>query len=190
MGCSVTRSSVERAPARAANSAPVTPEGTEAKAAALARTFTGEKLEWLKCVAHDKRIPPRAFEVAFAIVQHVNAKTQRTNPSDETISDETGSCLRDVLRARKRLRDAGWLTWERTGGTNVYQMLFAIINAMLDSIENKRGLRKDRREDRRRNRWSPNTRVISEARRYDSEVRSQTDTVVMSRYENRVRHTP
>jgi hypothetical protein len=128
------------------------PTASETLAADLARSFTSQKLEWLKCVMSDADVPPRTFEVAFCIVQHVNAGKGYAYVSDETIADETGSCIRDVQRARNTLRDTGWLKWKRTGEANVYTPLYHKMSAALDAILVKRDLRQERREGRRCNR--------------------------------------
>jgi hypothetical protein len=120
------------------------------KADELAGSSTALKLDWLTCVAYDPDISPSTFEVAFAIVQHVNWKKGVAYVSDATIAEKTGICTRDVLRARKRLRDAGWLTWDRTGGANIYKPLFDKMNAVLDELTVKRDARRERFKSKRR----------------------------------------
>jgi hypothetical protein len=77
------------------------------------RTFTGQKLDWLTVVSADRTLKPAAFEVAFCIVQHVNAKTLIAILSDDVIIEKTGISRAEVERHRKSLRAAGWLTWRR-----------------------------------------------------------------------------
>jgi hypothetical protein len=120
-----------------------------ASAKAAKASFTGQKLDWLKCVAADPRIKPRTFEIAFAIMQHVNARTGETMLSDETLGDETGSARRDVYRARKALIDSGWLACRRSKLATVYRPLTRNINRALDLLTLKRDARKERRDKRR-----------------------------------------
>lgn len=113
------------------------------------QTFTGRKLDWLKCCAFDRRIQPWDFEVAFVISQHVNARTLSAMLSDEAIADEAGGSPRNVRRARERLRSAGWIKWRRTRTANIYEMLFEKIGGILDAITAVRDERRDRRNARR-----------------------------------------
>jgi hypothetical protein len=96
------------------------------------RRFTGDKLDWMTALSADPRLDARAFEVGFCIAQHVNSKSGRAIVSDETISDKTGIPKRWVLRARKALKEAGWINWRRTRTANVYWTLGDRINAVTD----------------------------------------------------------
>jgi len=96
------------------------------------RTFTGDKLDWMTALSADPRLDARAFEVGFCIAQHVNSKSGRAIVSDDTISDKTGIPKRWVLRARKNLKEAGWINWRRTRTANVYWTLGGRINAVTD----------------------------------------------------------
>lgn len=84
------------------------------------RSFTSEKLNWMAGLAADPRIDSRAFEVGFCIAQHVNKERRTAILSDETIRDATNIPTRWVRRARRLLRDAGWIDWKRTRTANVY----------------------------------------------------------------------
>jgi hypothetical protein len=128
---------------------------TTAKAHELASSSTALKLEWLNCVAFDPDISPSTFEVGFAIIQHVNWHTVHAMVSDATLAEKTGICTREVQRARKRLRDARWLTWKRTGGANLYKPQFEKMNAVLDELTIKRNERQERYRSRRRHRTHP-----------------------------------
>jgi hypothetical protein len=96
------------------------------------RSFTGEKLDWMTALSADPRVDARAFEVGFCIAQHVNAESRLAIVSDDTISDKTGIPKRCVLRARRNLRDAGWINWRRTRTANIYCCLPDRINAVTD----------------------------------------------------------
>jgi hypothetical protein len=53
-------------------------------------TFTGQRLDWEKCLRFDRRILPFPYEVACAIASH--ARPDGTAyVSDETLADEVGS---------------------------------------------------------------------------------------------------
>jgi hypothetical protein len=88
-------------------------------------TFTGRRLDMLKCVNADPRLRPYDFKVAFTISSHVNEKTGVAILSDELIAHETGGSPRSVRDARTRLRKAGWIGWQRTyNGPNTYWLCF------------------------------------------------------------------
>jgi hypothetical protein len=98
-------------------------------------TFTGTKIDWLKCIAFDRKVQPYDFRVAFVIAQHLNIRTGTTMLSDETIAAESGGVsTRHVRRARDRLRKAGWLTWHNTSTANVYRPDYARMNHVLDAM--------------------------------------------------------
>jgi hypothetical protein len=119
------------------------PQHTEANLA----SFTGRKLDWLKCLAFDRRLQPQPFDfkVAFVIAQHVNQRTGSAMLSDDTIAYEAGGgSERNALRARKRLRDAGWLTWHRTRTANVYRLSFDKVERTLDMMTAAREARREK----------------------------------------------
>jgi hypothetical protein len=113
------------------------------------KTFTADKFNWLDCVVNDRDLKPAAFKVAYAIMQHVNAETLIAWLSDETLVDITGISRPQVQRHRESLKDAGWLTWERTQDANHYTPLFDRVKAGLDDILAKRAKRKELRKTRR-----------------------------------------
>jgi hypothetical protein len=113
-----------------------------------AKSHTAQKFDWLTCLAVDVRVKPRAFEVGFVIIQHVNMHSKRAWLSDEAISDASGSCKRDVQRCRDQLRKFGWLTWKRTRTANIYTPLFDQVNVFRELIELQRNERSDRRAKR------------------------------------------
>jgi len=114
------------------------------------RKFTTRKLEWLQCVAHDPKIRPWAFEVAFCIMTHLNEGNGRSWVSDETLGDESSSPQRTVRRARVQLRDTGWLKWRRTSTANSYEPLYDKVSRTIDALVIKRDQRQERRKIRRR----------------------------------------
>ncbi len=60
-------------------------------------TFTGLKLDLLKCIVFDRQMMPYDLEVAFVILQHVNEKTGLAILSDEAIAGLTrGGSVRNV----------------------------------------------------------------------------------------------
>jgi hypothetical protein len=89
----------------------------------IRRIATGEKFDWIDAVMADHRIDARAKVVAFCMVRHINRETGFALVSDAVIRDETGIPWRGVVRARNRLRAAGWIRWRRTGRANVYAIL-------------------------------------------------------------------
>jgi hypothetical protein len=114
--------------------------------------WTSMKLDMLTCLNFDRRVPPRAFKVAFCILQHVNAETRTARLTDETIAEVTAGSERHVVTARKLLRDLGWFTWERTRDANVYRPNFDQVNRLLDALAVRRDLRHERQRKRRERR--------------------------------------
>lgn len=110
------------------------------------RKFTSEKLNWLDCVVRDHRLKPGAFKVAFVIMQHVGSGTGIAYPSDETIAAISGISRPQVQRHRESLRNAGWLSWERTQNSNRYTPLFHKVNAALDEMAIQQDRRRELRE--------------------------------------------
>ena|SRR5271156_5141976 len=95
-------------------------------------TFTGRKLDWLKCVRFDRRVNDHAYRVLAVIGDHLNEKTGRTILSDKTIAFEAGgSGSRTARRARNLLMETGWLKWHRTRTANIYEPDFSRVNATL-----------------------------------------------------------
>lgn len=109
------------------------------------RSFTGNKLDWMGAVMSDPRLDARAFEIAFCIAQHVNQQTGIAFLSDEVIADKTGIPGRWISRARRALRETGWIGWKRTGRANVYWTLGDNLNAIVDH----QIMLKDQRDQRR-----------------------------------------
>lgn len=106
------------------------------------KSWTSEKLEWLRCVSVDSQVKPGMFETAFAIIQHVNARTRVAIISDRTISDATNISTAEVFRHRVGLRKLGWITWARRRRGLRIRPLFDRINTMLDELDHRRQLRK------------------------------------------------
>jgi hypothetical protein len=113
------------------------------------KTFTGKKLDWLRCVSFDRRLQkyPYDFKVAFQIAQHVNEKRGTAFVSDAVIADKAGGGTpRNVAKARKRLSEFGWITWRRTRTANVYTLDFAKVNDTLDTMTIWSDERRERRQ--------------------------------------------
>jgi hypothetical protein len=129
-------------------------------------TFTGQRLEWLKCVNYDRRLKdcPAALKVAFVIATHVTENGSSIpgialNPgeaciSDEAIADKAGGLhRRHVIRARNRLNETGYLNWRRTRSANVYRLDYGQVSRVLDLMDASNQARKEqqkRRKDRPR----------------------------------------
>lgn len=87
---------------------------------------TRQIFDWLNGVLADRKIPPAAFKLAYAIAQHVNAATGVAFPSKGRLGSIIGVDDRSVVRLARRLRDAGHIDIEMRGGrhlTNRYRLL-------------------------------------------------------------------
>ena len=77
------------------------------------------------------------------IVDHLNEKTETAYPSDNTIAFETGSGWpRKVVRARRNLREAGWLNWKHTRTVNVYMVNWTKAAEILAILKRESAARK------------------------------------------------
>jgi helix-turn-helix protein len=97
----------------------------------------------------DPRVYSEAKLVGICIMNHVNARNGQAWVSDETVADKICMSIRAVVRARKLLRQTGWLSWKRTKNANVYTPQFDKIEIVLDALTDKRDQRQERREKRR-----------------------------------------
>src|SRR5665213_1241314 len=127
----------------------------------LKKTWTSEKLDWLRCVAVDNQIKPGMFEVAFAVIQHVNARTRLAILSDRTISDATSISTAEVYRHRTGLRMFGWIDWERTRTALRIRPLFDRVGVMLDEIDFRRQVRETERIEARGGSLKRHSRFIA-----------------------------
>src|SRR6516165_11108797 len=88
--------------------------------------YTSAKLNLLKASRFDRTITAFDKLVLAAIADHMNNHSGQTWPvADATIALEIGSGWRSVIRSRKKLREAGYLSWQRTRTSNVYGFNFA-----------------------------------------------------------------
>jgi hypothetical protein len=90
--------------------------------------------------------------VAFVIMNAINEKTRDWKLSDETIAAQLGNTvsISSVKRARKRLKEGGWIGWKRTRDANVYFLCHENVWATMDEIMRQRMERKARRNKARR----------------------------------------
>jgi hypothetical protein len=151
------------------------------------RSWTSQKLDWLRCVSFDRTVKSFDFEVAFCIIQHANASGRTWPLSDETIAEEIGSgSVRNVYNARIRLRANGWFRWRRTGIGNIYEIRFEKVNSVLDALIVMREARKQRQKKRRiRDR---DTQWASYLKPSDTQPPSGRDTQQVA--ENHLRDSP
>jgi hypothetical protein len=78
--------------------------------------FTSERFAWLKQVAADRSLPPRALHVALCIVLHLNRKTGDAWPSHDRIAEMLGLTPRATKRLVGQLSATGHLGLCRGGG--------------------------------------------------------------------------
>jgi DNA-binding transcriptional ArsR family regulator len=68
------------------------------------------------------KMRPNAFAVYCVIKAHTNFSTGRSFPSLELIAEKTGISLAQVKRELKTLEDMGYVTKEKKGRSNLYQL--------------------------------------------------------------------
>jgi hypothetical protein len=112
----------------------------------MSASATSRKLDYLDALAADPTVPPRAFEIGFAIVQRCRWEMEppQAQISDLALLDRTGSCLRDLTRHRATLRKQGWIVWRRTASANIYTPLFEKVATMMALLEQKAEVRRER----------------------------------------------
>jgi hypothetical protein len=97
--------------------------------------FTSQKLDQQRCIVADPRLKPVDKLVAIYILHRVNVDSRIAFPSAQTISDETCVGRRHVLRALKRLKQAGWLVARRRWQTSsTYRISDKNVNAIIDRL--------------------------------------------------------
>lgn len=102
-------------------------------------TFTGRRLDLLRALRFDRTVDDYAKLVMHIIVDHLNEKTETAFLSDDKIAFETGSgWSRKVGRARRKLREAGWLSWKHTRTANVYTINWAKADDILIILKRER----------------------------------------------------
>ncbi|WMT71074.1 helix-turn-helix domain-containing protein [Bradyrhizobium sp. Ash2021] len=88
-------------------------------------TFTRDLFAWLNQVLADRSLPATAFMVAYRITQHINRKSGRAWPSQDTLAKATGLTVRSIRSLTDRLQEGGHLDIEPHRGrrqTNIYRL--------------------------------------------------------------------
>ena len=140
------------------------------------KVSTSQKLDWLDAVMADQGIDARAKVVAFCLMQHVNRNIGSAFVSDQTIVDKTGIPMTWVIRARKELRSAGWITWKRTRTASVYSTL----TDPMASIAKRQLELKLARESRRRDMPRVAEQVMPQVTEHDVSQVAELETGVVS----------
>jgi hypothetical protein len=89
------------------------------------KTTTRDIFAWLNQVLADRRLPPIAFKLAFAVAQHINKETGIAYPSRARLASLVGVDSRSVNRVTKRLVTTGHLSVDMRSGrhrTNHYRL--------------------------------------------------------------------
>jgi hypothetical protein len=113
-------------------------------------TFASQKFDLMNAVAFDQRLDPYAVRVFIAIIYHLNAINGRCFPSDELIAEMIGGSRPSVSRARRQLRECGYLNWYKTGRSNFYVFNFDAAAPTLAAANRVRIEQKGRRRMRDR----------------------------------------
>lgn len=89
----------------------------------LKGAFAGWKLDLINALNSKKGMLKSDVCVAVALVKHLNAGSYAAYPSQETLSDITDMSVRNVINCLERLREGGWIRWERGNRhkSNVYE---------------------------------------------------------------------
>src|SRR4051812_35983095 len=81
--------------------------------AALRKAFTSWKLDLLNAMARDRMVAAVDFRIAFAIAQHMNARTKLAYVSDATLARSVNRNRAALTQFRKRMEKLGWLKVRR-----------------------------------------------------------------------------
>jgi hypothetical protein len=96
--------------------------------------YTSAKLNLLKAARFDRTVKDFEYRVLSGLTEHIRRDGTARVP-DETLATEIGcSWPQSIGRARLRLRDKGYVTWERTQKENIYAFNFAKAKAILDTL--------------------------------------------------------
>jgi hypothetical protein len=138
------------------------------------RSWTSRKLDWQKAINFDRRVSPLMFKIAVCIIQHASENARTLKLSDQTIADEIGVSDRNVYRARVALREVGWLNWRRTRNANIYIVEFGNVDRMLDLF----AIAREQRNERRKTRDEPASRMRAHAHRQSSSMRTPAHSTI------------
>lgn len=75
--------------------------------------FAGFKLDLIQALNSHKGLLKSDLSVATALIKHLGIESLQAYPSQETLSEITGMSVRNVIKCLERLRDGGWISWER-----------------------------------------------------------------------------
>jgi len=130
----------------------------EARERAQARkTFTSWKLDLLDGIAVDPRLKPFDFQLAYVMLQHMNADTGLLYPSQQVLAVLLDKDPRHVRRAISNLLSAGWLQASRPRRHSSNQYEF-----QADNVERMRGRRDDLMQQIAKMRTSDRTQMSSQ----------------------------
>lgn len=76
-------------------------------------SFAGWKLDLIKALCSDKALLPADVRVALALVQHLNIGSLKAFPNQDTLAEIACMSDRNVRTCTDRMREAGWLRWDR-----------------------------------------------------------------------------
>lgn len=110
-----------------------------------ARSDASRRLTLLKHVAADHVVLPTDFKIFYVIWIHINSRTGIAFISDDVIQEFVPVDLRTIRRARRKLREQGWLSWSKSGAANAYKLAYDRIPEVSKKIAKRRDDRLERR---------------------------------------------
>lgn len=109
-------------------------DGAERKqAAATAASF---KFDMIDAMMVDDRLHPSDFKVGVALLQFQNSQTGELYPSQAALAETTGIAERTIRACLTKLRETGWLRWDR--GNRQKANDYAFDDSNVAPMQNKR----------------------------------------------------
>ena len=89
----------------------------------------------IEAMLSDKCLLASDFRVGVALISHLGSATTSAFPSHEKLAELTHMSVRNVINCLERLRDAGWIRWERANRqeVNQYELGIEAANVLSDS---------------------------------------------------------
>jgi biotin operon repressor len=115
-------------------------------------SFAGWKLDVVHAIVSDARLQPSDVRVAVAMMRFLSAGDLSLYPSQERLAAITSMSRRNVVDCLSRLKDAGWIVWDRGNRqlSNVYRFDAGTVADQLARVKRDEQENRARRKGRKR----------------------------------------